>query len=54
VAKAEGSERERPDGKTLYVVGGGANTLIPINAATNKPCRPIKAGRTPVAIAITP
>jgi YVTN family beta-propeller protein len=42
-----------PDGKTLYVVGGSANTVIPIHTATNKPGRPIRVGAGPVAIAIT-
>ena len=59
-----------PDGKTVYVSSGariisgtvcgsggpqtGAYTVTPISTATNKPGKPINAGRSPGAIAITP
>jgi len=59
-----------PNGKTVYVSSGaritngmvcgsggpqtGANTVTPINTATNEPGRPINVGQSPGAIAITP
>ena len=59
-----------PNGKTVYVSSGaritsgtvcgsggpqtGANTVTPINTATNKPGKPINAGESPGTIAITP
>jgi YVTN family beta-propeller protein len=33
-----------PDGKTVYVVSMGSNTVTPIATATNAPGEPIKAG----------
>jgi hypothetical protein len=45
---------------TAYVTiaGGGlrpsGHTVVPVNTATNKPGQPIKVGRVPGAIAITP
>ena len=59
-----------PNGKTVYVSSGaritngtvcgsvgpqtGANTVTPISTATNMPGKPINAGESPGAIAITP
>jgi DNA-binding beta-propeller fold protein YncE len=59
-----------PDGKTVYVTTGaritsgtvcsslgpqtGTNKVIPISTATDKPGKPIDAGKAPVAIAVTP
>jgi YVTN family beta-propeller protein len=39
---------------TVYVVNIASNTVTPIRAATRTPCKAIKVGREPVAIAITP
>jgi YVTN family beta-propeller protein len=43
-----------PDGKTVYVVSYGDNTVVPVNTATNKAGQPIKVGAYPLFIAITP
>ncbi len=42
-----------PAGKTAYVVGP-PDVVTPINTATNKAGRPIKVGRGPDCLAITP
>jgi YVTN family beta-propeller protein len=42
------------DGKTGYVLNNGADTVTPVNLATNTPGRPITVGGRPIAIAITP
>jgi DNA-binding beta-propeller fold protein YncE len=42
-----------PDGKTIYVAGGGS-TVTPITTATGTPGKPIKAGPGPAAMAVTP
>jgi len=43
-----------PDGKTAYVVNTDSGTVTPIRTATNTALAPVKVGRGPVAIAITP
>ena len=47
-----------PDGKMAYVLTntllGGPGTVTPIRTATNTALAPVKVGRDPVAIAITP
>ena len=42
-----------PNGKTAYVLSIGG-TVTPIRTATNTASTPIKVGRDPDAIAITP
>ena len=43
-----------PNGKTVYVVNNGSNTVTPICIATSKEGKPINVGFAPVSIAITP
>ncbi|HLQ55418.1 MAG TPA: hypothetical protein VK162_14255 [Streptosporangiaceae bacterium] len=43
-----------PDGKAAYVLAMFAGTVTPIATATDTPGKPIKVGRIPSAIAITP
>ena len=43
-----------PDGKTVYVVNYGNNTVVPVSTATGKAGRAIKVGAYPLFIAITP
>ena len=42
-----------PDGKTVYVLSTGDNTVVPIRTATNTTLKPIKDADGPMAIAIT-
>ena len=41
-------------GPIAYVVNAGSGTVTPIRTATNTALKPIKTGRLPQAIAITP
>jgi DNA-binding beta-propeller fold protein YncE len=43
-----------PDGKTIYVDGGGSNLVIPVSTVTNTAGKPIPAGRDATQILITP
>jgi len=48
-----------PDGKTAYVargarIAGSFGAVIPVSTATNMPGKPIKIGRMPQGIVITP
>jgi YVTN family beta-propeller protein len=43
-----------PLGKTAYVVNYGSNTVTPITTATNIAGQPIKVGKAPYGIVITP
>jgi hyaluronoglucosaminidase len=43
-----------PNGKTLYLVGSGSDTVTPIRTAVDKAGAPIPVGRGPFRIAITP
>lgn len=43
-----------PDGKTLHVTDDGNGTVLPISTATNKAAAPIKVGKLPSRLAVTP
>jgi DNA-binding beta-propeller fold protein YncE len=43
-----------PGGKTVHVANNGDGTVVPISTARDRAGRPIKVGRAPDAIAVTP
>ena len=51
---SHGPGASRADRAIAYVANAGSGTVTPIRTATNTALRPIKTGRTPAAIAITP
>jgi DNA-binding beta-propeller fold protein YncE len=50
--RSEGEDRERPDWETAYVTS--YHSGAPINTATNTADRPVKVGKGPYPLAITP
>ena len=48
------AEAATPDGKTVYVVTLSTNRVTPISTAANTAGKPIRVGKEPDAIAITP
>jgi YVTN family beta-propeller protein len=43
-----------PNGKTVYAVNYSSNSVTPVNTATDTAGTPIKVGKQPEGIAITP